>query len=190
MEDPDLQSLQLIQQGDEQGLVDLMNSHRDAIFRFTFRFVYNEEDAAELTEATFLKVYQNAARFRPRAKVRTWIFTIAGNLCRDFLRKQRKRKGDISLQTPLGNEPGFTLLDQLSDRATIPDQEAASQEKLQRIESAIDLLPHKLKLPFVYCILEGHSYDECAEIIRSTRKTVETRIYRARKTLQRELQNS
>jgi RNA polymerase sigma-70 factor (ECF subfamily) len=80
------------------------------------------------------------------------------------------------------------LQDQIADHTAVPDEDAHSRESLQQIEAVIDQLPHKLKLPFVYCILEGHSYDECAEIIRSTRKTVETRIYRARKLLQRELE--
>jgi RNA polymerase sigma-70 factor (ECF subfamily) len=187
VDDPDLQSLLLIQQGDEQGLVDLMTRHREGLFRFIFRFVHNDADAAELTEATFLKVYQHASRFRSRAKVRTWMFTIAGNLCRDFLRKQRKRKGDISIQAPLGQEPGFSLENQVADDSCSPEQAVASQENVELIEATIDQLPHKLKLPFVYCILEGHSYDECADIINGTRKTVETRIYRARKFLQQEL---
>ncbi len=187
MEDPDLKSLLMIQEGDEQGLVDLMNRHRETLFRFIFRFVYNEADAAELTEATFLKVYKNAARFRPKAKVRSWMFTIAGNLCRDFLRKKRKRQGEVSLQTPLSQHSGFSLQDTFSDSSATPDEVAHTNEKLATIETAINQLPHKLKLPFVYCTLEGHSYDECAEIISSNRKTVETRIYRAKKILQSEL---
>lgn len=187
--DADLQALQLIQQGDENGLVDLMDRHRESLFRFVYRFVHNEADALELTEATFLKVYQQAHRYRSKAKVRTWMFTIAGNLCRDFLRKHRKRKGDISLQASFGSESDFRLEDQTSDNAPSPDQAVSSQEAAHRIEAIIDQLPHKLKLPFVTCILEGHSYDECADIIQSNRKTVETRIYRARKILQQELRS-
>ncbi len=188
MDDLDLQALQLIQSGDEQGLVDLMERHRKTLFRFVYRFVYNEADAAELTEAAFLKVYQNASRFRPRAKVRTWMFTIAGNLCRDFLRKQHKLQDHFSLQTSVKGEPWLSMQDQFPGNEPAPDANADSKENLQRIETAIDQLPHKLKLPLVYCILEGHSYDECAEIIRANRKTVETRIYRARKLLQQSVQ--
>jgi RNA polymerase sigma-70 factor (ECF subfamily) len=117
------------------------------------------------------------------------MFAIAGNLCRDFLRKQRKRRGEFSLQTPLGQDSGFTIQDTFSDTAATPDEVANSNEKLATIEHAIDQLPHKLKLPFITCTLEGHSYDECAEIIGSNRKTVETRIYRARKMLQSQLSN-
>ena len=58
---------------------------------------------------------------------------------------------------------------------------------LFEIEAAIHKLPHKLKFPFIYCVLEEHSYDACAEILGRTRETVETRIYRARKRLQQEL---
>jgi RNA polymerase sigma-70 factor (ECF subfamily) len=166
-----------------------MTRHRESLFRFVYRYAQNEADAAELTEETFYRVYTHAARFRPQAKVFTWIFSIAANLCRDRLRKNKKRSRDQSIQSPLDGVEVSSLEDTVPTTEPNPSLSAVSQETLALIQSAIHELPHKLKVPFVYCVLEDNSYDDCASILATNRKTIETRIYRARKLLRRELEN-
>ena len=185
--DADLLSIRKIQEGEEAGLTELMARHRVALFRFVYRYVRNEADAAELTEETFFRVYQKAASFRPKAKVSTWMFSIAGNLCRDFIRRNRKRRGDCSLDAgvPGTDTPGRGST--FASDAPNPEEAARSNEALESINDAIHRLPHKLKSPFVFCVLEGQSYDDCAAVMGKNRKTVETRIYRARKLLREEL---
>jgi RNA polymerase sigma-70 factor (ECF subfamily) len=185
--DSDLRALRKIQDGDEAGLKELMARHREALFRFIYRYVQNEADAAELTEETFFRVYQNADRFRPKAKVNTWIFTIAGNLCRDRLRKNRKRRGDFSLNAEIDLSSGAQRGDTFASSSRNPEEHTESNESLKTIELAIQALPHKLKFPFIFCVLEENSYDACAEVLKTNRKTVETRIYRARKQLRKVL---
>lgn len=188
--DDDLREIERVQSGDEQGLVVLMQRHREAVFRFCYRFVSNEADAAELTEETFVRVFQNAGRFRPKAKVVTWIFSIAGNLCRDSLRRGKKRRNDISLSSRFQDAENLELVDSIESEEHTPEQVASSNEALSAIETAIDELPHKLKFPFVFCVLEEHSYDDCAEVLNTNRKTVEMRIYRARKSLRDSLEGA
>lgn len=188
--DDDLREIERVQSGDEQGLVVLMQRHREAVFRFCYRVVSNEADAAELTEETFVRVFQNAGRFRPKAKVVTWIFSIAGNLCRDSLRRGKKRRNDISLSSRFQDAENLELVDSIESEEHTPEQVASSNEALSAIETAIDELPHKLKFPFVFCVLEEHSYDDCAEVLNTNRKTVEMRIYRARKSLRDSLEGA
>ncbi|WPJ97232.1 sigma-70 family RNA polymerase sigma factor [Coraliomargarita algicola] len=187
VKDADYASLQKIQSGDEAGLRELMSRHREALFRFVYRYVNNEADAAELTEQTFFRVYQNASRFRPNAKVITWIFAIAGNLCRDFIRRNRKRQGDLSLDVDLDDRTNIQRGDTIASSLSNPEEAAVSSESLSKVNAAIFALPHKLKFPFIFCVLEDNSYDACAEVLQTSRKTVETRIYRARKLLREEL---
>jgi RNA polymerase sigma-70 factor (ECF subfamily) len=175
-DDPDFEAIRLIQQQNEQGLVDLMSRHREQLFRFIYRFVHNEADAAELTEQTFLRVYQKANSFKPKAKVSTWMFHIAGNICRDFLRKQKKY---------LGNQP----LEKEAFSSQTPKADLQTHESLAAIENAIADLPQRLKVPFIFCVLEEHSWNDCAEALHTSPKAVETRIYRARKILQESLQS-
>lgn len=185
--DTDLQAIERVQAGEEQGLVELMERHRESIFRFCFRFAPNETDAADLTEETFVRVFQNACKFRPRAKVVTWIFSIAGNLCRDFLRRGKKRRNDVSLSSQVSGAERLELGDLVESKERSPDQDAVSSEVLSAIEAAIAALPYALKFPFIFCVLEEHSYDDCAEVLNTNRKTVEMRIYRARKVLRGQL---
>jgi len=180
-----------IGQGNEDALVTLMERHKQAIFQFVYRYLQNLADAAEVTEETFFKVYQNADRFKLNtAAPRTWIFTIALNLSRDRIRREKKRKGQISLQdSTQTSETGWSLEDKLHSGAQAPFQAVMSAEAVQRIQRQIALLPEKLKFPFIFCILEEHSYDACAAILHTRRKVIETRIYRARQLLKRQFDN-
>jgi len=180
--------IERIGRGDEHALVLLMERHKQALFRFVYRYLNNEADSAEITEATFFKVYQNAAGFKPKASPKTWIYTIALNLARDRLRKDKKRLGQLSLDAPVNTRGSEQpLADRMGSDEPSPSLSLQTDDDLQRIQKQVAQLPEKLKFPFVFCILEKHSYDECAAILKTSRKTVETRIYRARQTLKKQL---
>lgn len=183
--DEDLPAMQAIQQGRESGLVELMHTYREPVFRLAYRYVHSEADAADLTQATFLKVWQKSSQFRPKGKVKSWLFLIAANLCRDHLRRQKYRQRTI---LPPATKVGHEELNTADTPRERPSGHLQSEESLQAIQAAVDNLPEKLKFPFVYCVLEDHAYDGCAEILGCNRKTVETRIYRARKLLQASLE--
>lgn len=185
--DDDWPAIKRIQQGDESGLVELMTRHKEAVFRFIFRYTNNESDAAELTEETFYRVFKNAGKFRPKAKVSTWIFTIAANLSRDFLRRESKKQNHVSLDARSDQAGSSSLLEVTPSDVIDPKRESLSREAVSAIESAIHSLPHKLKFPFVFCVLEDHSYDECAAVMKTNRKAIENRIYRARQMLRSQL---
>ena len=180
--------IERIGRGDEHALVLLMERHKQALFRFVYRYLNNEADSAEITEATFFKVYQNAAGFKPKASPKTWIYTIALNLARDRLRKDKKRLGQLSLDAPVNTRGSEQpLADRMGSDEPSPSRSLQTDDDLQRIQKQVAQLPEKLKFPFVFCILEKRSYDECAAILKTSRKTVETRIYRARQTLKKQL---
>ena len=188
--DDDLKTLQAIRAGDEAALIELMERYREPIFRLAYRYVGNPTDAASLAEATFVKVYFNAHRYRPRAAVKSWVFALARNLCRDFLRRERGPRASLSLSAP-PRRPGeaVPLGDTLADRAPHSAASAETRERLQEIQHAIRSLPEKLRFPFVFCVLEGHPQETAAEILETSRKTVESRIYRARQILRAELKD-
>ncbi len=189
--DEDSLLLQKLGNGEEHALVPLMERYKQSIFRFVYRYLGNEADSAEITEDTFFRVYQNASKYSPKASVKTWIFAIALNLCRDRLRRQKKLKGQVSLNTPVPeNQTGSHVLEAIDSGSMDPRSELNSSETIQLVNQQIQRLPEKLKFPFVFCILEEHTYDECATILKTNRKTVETRIYRARKALRERLSAS
>tara|TARA_R110002167_G_scaffold117672_1_gene293790 strand:+ start:1164 stop:1730 length:567 start_codon:yes stop_codon:yes gene_type:complete len=182
--DEDLATIEAIRNGDESALVLLTERYREPIFRLAFRFVSNSTDARSLTEEIFEKVYFNASKFQPRSSVKSWIFTIAANRCRDHLRREKRYRWMRSLSS------SFTSDDEKhSDLDIVDDQPNAAEsterdERLLEMQNAVQSLPEKLRFPFVFCALEGHTQDEAAEILHLSRKTVESRVYRARRELQ------
>ena len=185
--DEDLAAIERIQGGDEGGLRELMARHKDAVFRFILRYTGNETDAAELAEETFYRVYKHAGRYRPRAKVRTWMFSIAANLGRDHARRRKKWRGHLPIAGLADREENPSIAEMHPSDSATPDTQMDSREQIRLMEAAISSLPHKLRFPFVFCVLEGNSHDECAGVLGTSRKAVETRIYRARKTLRHQL---
>lgn len=183
-QDEDFLLLEKIGQGDESALVRLMFKHKESVFRFAYRYLSNQPDSEEVTEETFFLVFQNASRFSPKASAKTWIFSIALNLARDRLRKRKKSRGEFSFDQVGYSEKSETpLIEKLDSGERSPVAHLQTSDDLKAINSCIKRLPEKLRFPFVFCILEEHSYDECAAILKSSRKTVETRIYRARQAL-------
>ncbi|MBL4575672.1 MAG: sigma-70 family RNA polymerase sigma factor [Opitutaceae bacterium] len=184
--DPDLVFIQALQHGKDEGLNELIARHKAAVFRFTLRYTQNEADATDLTEETFVKVFFNAHKFRAKAHVKTWIFTIAANLCRDHFRK-KKRHPHISLDSTEEYGREQSMGERLPHQGKTSAQQAEFNEFTKAVENAINELPHKLKTPFILFALEEHSHKDCAIILNCSPKAVETRIFRARKLLREKL---
>jgi len=180
-EDPDLTLVQALKAGQDQALNALMDRHREGLFRFVLRQVHNEADALELATKTFVRAYFNIGKFRPTAKVATWLYHIALNLCRDHLRSRAYQysRRTVSFDAPAeeGQEPGLLLA---TERG--PDQKTASRE-LIALEKAVSELPEELKNAFILTALEGRPQAETAELLGVSLKAVETRVYPARKLL-------
>jgi RNA polymerase sigma-70 factor (ECF subfamily) len=182
--DDDYPTIQEIQEGQEAGLVELMEKYREPVFRLAYRYVYSEADATEIVQTVFIKIWNKAAYYRPTSNVKSWIFSITANHCKDQLRRKKYRAqfvadGPVEASDELGHG---------DEGKNSPSRKVETKENLRHIEGVIAKLPEKLKFPFIFCVLENHSYDECADVIGTNRKTVETRIYRARKTLRQALE--
>jgi RNA polymerase sigma-70 factor (ECF subfamily) len=188
--DDDLKLLEKIGQGDESALVRLMSKHKDPVFRFAYRYLGNPSDSEEVTEEAFFRVYQNAPRFKPKASAKTWIFSIALNLARDRLRKRKKSRGEFSYdQAGDTEEENGSMLELIDSGVRSPVSHTQTSEDLKIIYHCIQELPDKLRVPFIFCVLEDYTHDECAAILRLSRKAVETRIYRARQALRIKLED-
>lgn len=184
--DPDFVHITALQQGDDEALTELIKLHKETVFRFILRYVGNEVDAADLTEETFVKVYFNAEKYRRKAKVKTWIFTIATNLCRDWHRRN-KRHLKRSVSWNADSEDAPSLVERQPDQAPSVPSQIQAFELDNHLRVAISQLPSKLKESFILCILEDKTHEECAALLEVSSKTVETRIYRARKHLKQSL---
>ena len=181
--DPDWLLISALQAGDENALTELIHKYEQPLFRFIFRYVGAEETARDLVQETFVRLYFNAAKFKRQAKFSTWLHTIATNLCRDYSRSKQYRKARETVSSEAFDQDETRI----SDTAALPGDALVSAERLAALQAAISELPDKLKTAVVLFCLEDRSQAECAELLGVSTKTVETRVYRARKILQQKL---
>lgn len=173
--DPDLSLIHALQSGDDSALTELMNRHREPLFRFAYRFVRDETGARDVVQETFVRAYFNARKFKPRATVKTWLYSIALNLSRDLVRRLARRRGDVPLDAGGARHP--------QDNALVFQSGAHAFDEFAVLQTAIDELPSKLREALILFSLEGKSQREAAEILGTTPKTVELRVYHAKQKL-------
>ena len=171
-----------LQRGQDKALDVLMHRYKQPLFHFVTRYTRDEDTSCDIVQETFFRVYQKAESFNPAYKLKTWLYQIALNLCRDYARK-KKLQSFISLDSWIGgDEEDGSLHDILANEENI-ESLTEHRQTLKLLENQIDRLPHKLKTALILFALEDHSQEECARILGITPKTVEMRVYRARKTL-------
>lgn len=167
--------------GHGAALNDLMERHAERVFQYLVRSLQNEEDAADLAQETFVRVYQNRTKFDAHKKFSTWLFAIASNQVRDRYR-WRTRHPQVSLDAAneaTGNDFGESL----PDCAPSASEALQRNERAETVRCAVAALPKDLRLPLVLAEYEEKSHAEIGEILGCSAKAVEVRIYRARKEL-------
>jgi RNA polymerase sigma-70 factor (ECF subfamily) len=171
--------------GHDTALNNLMERHATPVFHFLCRMVGNEDDANDLAQETFVRVFRAKESFRTNEKFSTWLFTIAANLARNHFR-WRARHPNISLETEIG-EAEQTLGGMLPASDPAPNEQALATERATAVRIAVGKLPEDLREAIVLCEWEERSVAEAAAILETTPKAVESRLYRARQILRERL---
>jgi len=162
----------------------IVNRYKDQLLNFAYRFLGNTEEAEDVVQETFLRLYRKRHAYRQIAKFSTWIYTIAGNLAKTELRKRKRRK--IVSITDMGFEDKeYEIEDQSADASRKAD--SALTEKI--IQEAIDELMPRFKEVIVLRDIQELSYEEIGKILNIPLGTVKSRVNRARIKLQSKLQD-
>ena len=175
-----------LQAGDDAALNELIARHRAPLHRFVCRYVQDETVAGDVVQETFVRVYFKAAKYEPRATVKTWIYAIAVNLCRDQFRRRAIHPAQVSLDRA-GDDSEPASRPEPHDPHPSPEANASQNDRMAVLRNAIDQLPDNLKAPLVLFSIEGLSQKETADILGTTPKTVELRVYRAKEKLRQTL---
>jgi RNA polymerase sigma factor (sigma-70 family) len=166
-------------------LNELMDRHAERLFQYLVRSLENEEDATDLAQETFVRVYQNRKKFDTSRKFSTWLYAIASNLVRDRYR-WRTRHPKVSLDA--ANEAtGTDFGESLPDQNPLPSEAVQAAERASAVRRAVAALPEQLRIPLILSEYEEKSHAEIGEILRCSAKAVEVRIYRARQHLRARL---
>jgi len=183
----DCADMERLATGQDTALNDLMERHATPVFHFLCRMVGNEEDANDLAQETFVRVFKSRGSFRTNEKFSTWLFTIAANLARNHFR-WRSRHPNVSLETE-NLETEQTLGSTLPSDSPAPNQQALSAERAAAVRDAVGKLPEDMREAIVLCEWEELSMAEAAKILETTPKAVESRLYRARQILRGRLKS-
>jgi len=173
--------------GHDAALNDLMERHATPVFRLLCRMLNNDDDANDLAQETFVRVFQARASFDVNKKFSTWLFTIAANLARNQIR-WRSRHPNVSLEAE-SDLTEQSLAEKLAAPAPTPTEEALAAERAAAVRGAVNDLPEDMREAIVLCEWEELSMAEAAAILEATPKAVESRLYRARQILRDQLQD-
>jgi len=170
------------QNGDNYAFDLLVKRYKDPLMNFIFRFVGEKNEAEDIVQETFLRLFKNKHYYKEIAKFSTWIYTIAGNLAKTELRKRKRRKL-FSISHYMATEKDYDI----PDNTTSPESDTNTIVTDKIIQNAIDRLSPKFKQVIILRDIQEFSYEEIAEIVNIPLGTVKSRVNRARLKLQEDL---
>lgn len=180
MTESDSELLRRCRAGDQAAWGELVARHTRRVFGLTYRFVGRVDEAEDLTQETFVKVYQNLDRYRESdGAFPTWLMTVARNQAIDHYRR-RKEERLRRTEEPLG-------MDSLSSPEEGPLRSLEREERVQLVRRGLRTLPADLREPLILCDLQGLAYEEAAAILSVPLGTVKSRINRGRLELAKRL---
>lgn len=181
---PPATSLLALQEGQAAALNQIIARWQRPLLGFAYRYTQNHADAHDLVAETFARLYFHRERLRPDTNLSAWLFTTLANLCRNHHRWQR-RHPTVALEST-GPDSATPSLEPV---APLPDPETALEhdETVAAVRTAIDALPHDLKVALLLHHYEHLPYREIALIAGCAERGIETRLYRARQLLKASL---
>lgn len=163
----------------------LVKRYKDPLMNFVYRFVGDKDTCTDIVQDTMIKFYLNKDSYKSFAKFSTWIYTIAGNLAKNELKRRKRRKF-----VPVHPSDDDEMQIQIEDKSFFaPDREADSSIKDELIQKALLKVKPVYREVVILRDIESFSYEEIAEITGLSIGTVKSRINRGRSQLQKLLKN-
>jgi RNA polymerase sigma-70 factor, ECF subfamily len=178
--DIDVDLVSRCRKGDEAAWHDLVARHGRKVFGLAYRFTSRVDEAEDLTQEVFVKVYQTLERYRPGdGPFGGWLMAVARNHAIDNYRRRKQER--------LRRSEDTEVLERMAAPGEHPVAGLERQERASLVHSGLRALPPDLRLPLVLCDLQGMAYDEIAAELRIPLGTVKSRINRARLELAKRL---
>jgi RNA polymerase sigma-70 factor, ECF subfamily len=188
LRDPDIRLMLRVRADEPGAFEELVERYQHRLLAVMHHLVGNTEEAEDLSQEVFLRVYRSRKDYHPQAKFSTWLFTIANNLALNSHRR-KLRKPSVNLEVnesgPLGPRPAENLL---YDRTPAPDRRLDHQELAGVVQEALTHLNERQRVAVVLNKFEDMSYQEIAEVLQVSTKAVKSLLSRARTQLRELLQ--
>ena len=170
-----------IAQGDEQAMRELVEKHQGAVYGTIAKMLGDPIEAQDLAQQVFVRVYRAAGTYRAMAQFRTWMFTIVRNLVFNEHRR-RSRATLIPLSAP-DSDPSAPTLDLPDTVNKTPIEQALQAEMMAAIDRAIRALPEQQRMAVVLRRYDEFSYEEIADILKTSVPAIKSLLFRAREEL-------
>jgi len=166
--------------GDEDAYRRLVGRYQRQVYSLALRMVRHVEDAEDLTQETFVRMFRAVERYDPTRPFAAWLFTIASRLCIDHLRRRRLKPISLHQRDPGSQEEKVI---EIEDAGRRPDEITSDREEERRAQALIDSLPPHYRVVVMLRHQHDLSYEEIAEALHVPLGTVKARIHRARALL-------
>ena len=189
----DTSLIERCQRNDVAAFNEIVGRYKNKIYNYIYRMVGNSEDAEDLTQEVFVKMYVALDSFRNQSSLSTWLYRIAGNLCIDAHRKSSRRDAGFggsvtSLDGPVVTDSGDDGPSRdVADNTFEPAKILAQVELDAHIQVALSKLPEKMRTVVVLHDIEGLQYEEIADVVDCPLGTVKSRLFNARTSLRQHL---
>ena len=178
-----------VKAGDEQSFALLLHRYRSPLVNFLYRMVRNREQAEDLAQEVFLRVYRARADYVPSAKFTTWLFRIATNLALNSVRDNRYQRMEISLDAPVtaDAEDGDEKTLDVAEKQPNIEQHLVEDVQRKMIRRAIEKLPQKQRAAVLLHKYQDLDYGEISKILECSESALKSLLFRAYETLRVEL---
>jgi RNA polymerase sigma-70 factor (ECF subfamily) len=185
----DLTLVQRVRTGDQRAFKTLVERYQKKVFSVAFGMLKDREEARDVSQEAFVKVYKYLDHFKGDASFYTWLYRITVNICIDVMRRKGTSKGDqvefdetIQLDTTEANLGALG-----SKLGTNPQKAALRKELAEKIQAALQEVPEKHRAILLLRELEGMSYEDLARTLDIPKGTVMSRLFHARLKVQKVL---
>jgi RNA polymerase sigma-70 factor (ECF subfamily) len=164
---------------------EIVDRYQSKVFSTAYNYTHDYEEARDLTQEIFIKLYNNLSNYKNKDSFSTWLYRIAVNRCIDWTRK--KKLQTISAFYDDGDEE-VNIYDTIADSGGGPEDTLVNEENRVFIRKAVEELPEIYKTVIILYYFEDFSPQEISEITDIPRRTIETRLYRGRNLLKLRLE--
>lgn len=182
----EIELISRLKAGDAIAFKVLVETRQSLVFNTVIGFLQNAEDAEDVTQDVFVKIFESISQFKGESALSTWVYRVAVTTALEFLRRKKRKKRFGFLSPILGenNEPTLELPDFNHPGVTLDNR-----EKSAMLFKAIRELPENQQTAFVLNKVEGLSYQEVAEVMKTSLSAVESLLHRAKTNLKELLKN-